>query len=1280
VSTPSVDEESIVQSKLRSIALVAALAAIGVMAAAAPSQATPGGSAGPPSPPRAAAPPAGADPSTVDPARRNALLPAGWQTSGDMMWFTTGDANALHLMVADARSGYTWRTAAALSEPGIETDQWVGNACLTSSGRRAVVVYAPREFTNRAELSERGGFTAVVDLTSGAVTKLPLTTSLAYFNPGCGSGETATLTQEGGESLPGTRLIDLDAATARLGSPIATDGQVTSAIPTAQGIAAARGSDLVLIDNQGRQRRVATTAGPAFRLRVDAAGGLDYLDHAGTAVRVRRTVGTATTTLATGKLGTVGLTAGSGGRVFITGTPDRVSALPAAVSTAKAPASELLSTSGETSLRVNHQDTRATAAANPTLQVTATVLARHTALPFTFQPGLRPTPRVADGARARGPAPAQRPKANGAAAPQSLTNDPTDPDRSCSVPRNDVHTQVYQPTARQVEWAADEAVQNSLTLTRPANWKQSGMPSYSPQGLFPPLPLSGSTNEVPPQILLGVLSQESNLWQASGHDTSGEYGNPLIGDYYGLALYDGDPSNDWDIDWSNADCGYGIAQITDGMRLAGQGRPGEVAMPASSQRAVAMDYTVNIAAGLRILESKWNQVYDAGLIVNNGDPASIENWFYAAWAYNSGFHEDQGNNTSWGLGWANNPANPDYPADREPFLENTYDDARTPQYWPYEEKVLGWAGHPIDTGDGPGFRAAWWTSIANRITVKPPVDLFCDASDSCYPGQSFTSEFPTEPAGPCAMADLSCWYHEPAKWKACATGNCGFSLVRFDTSYPEQPDGTNFPPNCGSTGLPPGALVIDDLPDSVTSAVPCGHTSSGTFNLSFSSDSTGHYPDKIDLHQLGGGFGAHFWFAHTWSAADMGGELAVSGTWTLNRQVNGWGRVLVHMPDHGAYTRGASYLVGLGNGTSEARIAPQRTMGNNWVSLGVFSFAGTPQVTLSNVTNDGNGTEDVAWDAVAVQPLPAKPTDIVVSLGDSYSSGENASGPDGVDYYPQTDVDGDNPPETDLCHRSRLAWSRKGVLADSGASIGMRSDNWDSTIDYHLLACSGAVANNVSGNVPWNGEQPQLLDGYLDKNTTLVTISIGGNDARFAPIIAQCVLPASALKECEDTTLPGDTGTIATTEPVLIKGPVHAAMLDTLTKIHALAPSAKVILMGYPRLMADHAGCLANLGIDTNEETWINSMADLMASEQQTVVQQAQAAGVPATFADPRTAFDGKGVCGSPEDISGILLFDAKSPGEPSATPQSQQSFHPTPDGTTVYANVFDTALRTIGQ
>src|ERR1700754_2402617 len=177
--------------------------------------------------------------STAKPDRQTELLGQGWRESADRLWVTNGDATGLHLMVAEARTGYDWRTVATLAQPGVEADQWIGNACVTASGRRAVVVYAPRTFTNKAPLARRGGYTAVVDLVTGAVRKLPVRTSLAYFNPGCGAGETAVLTQEGDEDLGRTRLLTVETASGALGRRIEVRGQLTSAVPTREGIVAA---------------------------------------------------------------------------------------------------------------------------------------------------------------------------------------------------------------------------------------------------------------------------------------------------------------------------------------------------------------------------------------------------------------------------------------------------------------------------------------------------------------------------------------------------------------------------------------------------------------------------------------------------------------------------------------------------------------------------------------------------------------------------------------------------------------------------------------------------------------------------------------------------------------------------------------------------------------------------------------------------------------------------------------------------------------------------------
>ena len=209
------------------------------------------------------------------------------------------------------------------------------------------------------------------------------------------------------------------------------------------------------------------------------------------------------------------------------------------------------------------------------------------------------------------------------------------------------------------------------------------------QGTFVPPALSGASTatgtHVPPQIMLGILAQESNFWQASRYTVPGVTGNPLMGDYFGIRSASANEPW-WTIDYGAADCGYGIAQVTTGMESGD--------MPYAQQRMIATDYRANISRGLQILIEKWNETRAAGLTINNGQPRYLENWFYALWAYNTGFYPEGSTGPQpWGVGWLNNPINPLYPANRGAFLDDSPSDAAHPQDWPYPEKVLGFGAH-----------------------------------------------------------------------------------------------------------------------------------------------------------------------------------------------------------------------------------------------------------------------------------------------------------------------------------------------------------------------------------------------------------------------------------------------------------------------------------------------------------------------------------------------------------------------------------------------------------
>ncbi|MFD3503548.1 hypothetical protein [Streptomyces sp. NPDC058678] len=978
-------------------------------------------------------------------------LPSGWRQSDDRIVTYDGDGTGLHVLVADAAHAYAWRTAATLSEPGIDTDQWIGQSCVTASGDRAVVVYAPRQVINDQQGFQQGAFAAVVDLADGTVTKLPQLVSLAYFNPGCGDGEQAVLSRPQGE---GTQLLTVDARQGKLTRQQTVPGQLTSAVPFGTGIAAANGSSVVSVNRQGDVSTLARTAGTPFRLVPDANGGLAYqAPAAGKKVQVRRvTQDGSDRLLGSGALGALAVR-GTGGRVFVTGTdaqddirgsaqpknspqssPENApQSWPKGWKVLDVPASSEVSTTGALALTSVGNGAEAAGgkgvgralAAGTAQPVGINALATGTGATFDFR--VKPkTPEQGQGAEQSPALSALTTDPSGASPSAGMhtnsvdsssagihtdsidgssagmrTNSigspsagmrldsvdddvpehtTTDPDRACAVTRNDPGLQSLQSSPAMVEWATDLAVQGKLDVRRRSGWNGTDLSSYTPQGMFPPVELKGG-GRVPAQIMLGVLTQESNLVQATSRAAAGESGNFIQGGYYGNG------GSVHTVDWSAVDCGYGISQVTSGMARS------DTTYTAEQQKAITVDYAANIAAGLQILQAKWNQLYTHGMLANGGDPQYLENWWYALWAYNSGFNEPNASDTAapWGLGWFNNPANGLYPPDRKMFLSSGYDDARNPNLWTYPERVLGWAAYsqqktdPATGTSGAAFTVGNWPT-GGAPAAEPPHDTFCKPADNeCDTSKPRKVEGSSQPEGPCQRDDFKCWWHEPSTWTDCTT-TCGTEVLAYEASDPEPKATSPRPASCTST-LPSNALIVDDVPNTVKFRVgstnPCADqknwTSRGTLSFTFGSavqNGATVYPSKIDFHQLGSGFGGHFWFTHT--RVPTFTDSVVTGTWTPDRSIKGWARVMVHLPDHEANTGQAAYRIDLGDGTVVEKTISQDTGGKNtWVSLGSYEFHGTPSVSLSSATADGTGDDSIAWDALAFEPLPGKPSDAV---------------------------------------------------------------------------------------------------------------------------------------------------------------------------------------------------------------------------------------------------------------------------------------------------------------
>ncbi|MGW1876241.1 hypothetical protein [Streptomyces sp. NPDC001975] len=937
-------------------------------------------------------------------------LGKGWQSSSDRAVTGTGDSEGFHILVADESKSFTYREVADLTQEGLDgIGPWTGYVCQTGSGRYAAAVYAPSSAVNTPALMQHDAFAAVVDLDTGKVTQAATKVQLAYFSPGCGAGDTVTFTRTTvGDSAKGTTtLLDIDASTGRTVGKSTVAGQLTNPLPSTDGDLGVLGGRLVRVGSDGRTSTLTDLPGRAFALAPAAGGGVDVAEVDGGKDVLRRWTGTKLTALGSAPLGKLALFPRDGG--------DLVAGQVSGIDTAKAPGLVKASSTDKPVAASREGHLLTTSVASQELKgITAkigsadgqgagllTVGALATSSGSTATTELA-TPEAtaaeaatADDVAAAADAPDDvEPTVDGQSEKDFLAHagvTPTDPNpqshfTNCLVKRNNVNAQALQPSANQVEWAVDQAVHGDLDITRPANYLGTGSSAYDPESLFPRVTLTGG-GTVPAQVMLGILAQESNFKQASWHSVPGDGGNPLLGDYYGNA----DSIHTYP-NGSVADCGYGIAQVTSGMNEA-KPDPYEP----TEAYAIATDYAANIAAGVQILSKTWNQLKTLGMNVNTGNSAYIENWFMALWGYNSGVYTDaSANDGQTGLGWFNNPANPNYPPDRAPFLRDSYDDAAHPANWPYEEKIMGWVETPQRTYNSqPSYALPQFpvggTSPAGKLNLDLDYRAYCDSSNNCDPGAASGTD-------PCPAEDGTCWFSGSVSWgggEDSTTGSSENLVYSLGSGEPA----LNRQYTAGPCGGAPSGLLIDDVPDPKDNTQGCAdsRTNDGKFTLQLGDNFTYQRGDgswratgdiaPIDLHQLGAGYDGHAWFTHAYpgGAVAEAGDLwhKVLATWTPDPALMadyGTNGVLydifVHLPNHGAQAI-VPYTVHVGMNNAGAKPThvcnvnqATKSNGNDvWVDLGTLRLWQGANIQLDNVSrSDYTGDQDVAYDAVVFQP------------------------------------------------------------------------------------------------------------------------------------------------------------------------------------------------------------------------------------------------------------------------------------------------------------------------
>jgi hypothetical protein len=258
-----------------------------------------------------------------------------------------------------------------------------------------------------------------------------------------------------------------------------------------------------------------------------------------------------------------------------------------------------------------------------------------------------------------------------------------------------------------------------------------------------------------------------------------------------------------------------------------------------------------------------------------------------------------------------------------------------------------------------------------------------------------------------------------------------------------------------------------------------------------------------------------------------------------------------------------------------------------------------------------------------------------VALGDSYSSGEGVPADlgEGLDF-----IGGGK------CHRSIHAYP----------DVLRRRKRFKY---FTFVACSGAPTLGVRSG--WHSEPAQL--SALRPSTTLVTLTIGGNDIEFAKVVSNCSLRSRCIKYYSR---PGpnnlDNKIMSTAED----------LQKLYLQVRRRAEHAVIVVLGYPQIFSARrdGGCgVLAFRLGQRRRAWLNEEGRLLNEVIKGAVEAAakdKPDDPPFVYVDDQQLFGGREACTRLEMVNG-----------PRPPPHVVYSFHPNRAGQTRLADCLLSSL-----
>ena len=320
---------------------------------------------------------------------------------------------------------------------------------------------------------------------------------------------------------------------------------------------------------------------------------------------------------------------------------------------------------------------------------------------------------------------------------------------------------------------------------------------------------------------------------------------------------------------------------------------------------------------------------------------------------------------------------------------------------------------------------------------------------------------------------------------------------------------------------------------------------------------------------------------------------------------------------------------------------------------------------------------------------------VVVSMGDSYSSGEGID-----DFYGSEKKVSERVKDRDwLAHRSKNSWPGMLMLKDmpEGKSLkdykvnDAKNHNPDNEFEWYFVASSGAETKDLCYGINDKGEnkkgqkkeykkgdyegkaylpkQIETLTELRKKGVTpdYITLTIGGNDAGFETIIKESILCGEGY---------GSANVLRaqfayTWSKFYEKNGIRDNIKKTYKTISkATDNKATIIVAGYPKLLSTfgHPGEFAlrecNI-INDNVSKFNNAIKD--------IVDECSSGGMNIVFVSVEDTFNGHGAYSINEYLNGVVYIPKEQDLKDSTV--SAYSMHPNIKGARAYAQCVQNKL-----